>query len=36
MFILKLLFFRVFNVEDIKMKILDIMIIKFDYVISYM
>lgn len=36
MFILKLLFFRVFNVEDIKMKILDIMMIKFDYVISYM
>lgn len=36
MFILKLLFFRVFNVEDIKTKILDIMMIKFDYVISYM
>lgn len=36
MSILKLLLLRVFNVEDIKTKISDTMMIKFDYVISYM
>lgn len=36
MSILKLLLLRVFNVEDIKTKISDTMMIKFYYVISYM
>lgn len=31
-----MLLLRVFNVEDIKTKISDTMMIKFDYVISYM
>lgn len=34
MSILKLLLLRVFNVEDIKTKISDTMMIKFDYVIA--